>query len=975
MRFLLAIILLMQGLGSGNCCAQIQTDRPLWTTSRIKGTPEPPLPYVTRRILDDVEMKMPTEMVRVPGTDRWIVTQLNGSVLSFSKTGDPDQVQSLNLKEVSKGTFRTLGITFHPEFPKRPWVYIAYCDEMRSLKGAKLSRFRVSDPSVPIIDPTTETVFLNWNSTDHNGGNLQFGPDGFLYFPIGDGQHPNPPDPSNTGQDITDLQASILRIDVERGEGGRNYRIPPDNPFVKVPDARPEIWAFGVRNPWKMCFHPTTGELWTGDVGWEMREMVYRIDRGANYGWSTKEGSQIVKTTEPVNPIPITPPIVEHDHTEARSITGGFFWQHESLPELKDAYIYGDWMTGKIWGLKYDGEKVVWHEELVDTNLQIISFALDDNGEVLIVGYDGTIHKLVPNPDLANYDNSTVRFPTRLSETGIFASTKDQTPNPGVVEYSIIANHWADHTFSRQWIGLADDAKMAIYKKGDWTVGYEKGDIEYPHDTVFAKTVSIRTDESDPRSAIRLETQVLHRYHDTWNAYNYIWNEEQTDASLQGNSAIEKSLTIKDESQPDGIRKQTWLHASRDQCRLCHIWKAGTVHGFKFDQLNRPFKKANEDWSSTENQLDAINRWAMFEEPVEKPDPVVDLFDDSADLELRARHYLHLNCAHCHRKGGGGTSIFQLVKDLPLETTELIDEPAQQGDFGIPDAKVVTSGDPSRSVLLYRMMKSGRGHMPQFGTNLIDDKGVELVADWIASLKKGSTTPKQRPHEVESVEALSGEHLEAYFQDTSTALDLAVQFSKNVHSSGIRQEVATYAAKHPKQEIRELFERFLPFELRKKRLGNAIDVDLLLSTQGDIERGRTLYFDTELSCKTCHQIAGEGAYVGPDLSTIGTARKPREILESILNPSAKIEEKFQGKIVVTIDGEVISGLPIDGDSKNVNLTDATGKTFSIPMDDVEEQRVMPKSMMPEQLLSEMTLQEAADLLAFLNAQKDEAKVK
>ena len=160
----------------------------------------------------------------------------------------------------------------------------------------------------------------------HNGAHLQFGPDGCLYISTGDGGQSFPPDGRNTGQDISDLLAAILRIDVDHPDPGKLYSIPADNPFVSTAGARGEIWAYGLRNPWKICFDPADGSLWVGDVGWEMWEMIYRIERGGNYGWSIVEGQPSRCTPSGKRgPTPILPPTVEHDHTEARSITGGYF--------------------------------------------------------------------------------------------------------------------------------------------------------------------------------------------------------------------------------------------------------------------------------------------------------------------------------------------------------------------------------------------------------------------------------------------------------------------------------------------------------------------------------------------------------------------------------------------------------------------------------------------------------------------------
>jgi len=136
------------------------------------------------------------------------------------------------------------------------------------------------------------------------------------------------------GQDISDLLSSILRINVDRPEPGKHYSIPPDNPFVKTPGARPEIWAYGFRNPWKMSFDPKSGDLWVGDVGWEMWEYIFRVERGGNYGWSLFEGRQPVRPNDKRGPTPVLPPTVDHDHTEARFITGGRFYYGDRLKDL-----------------------------------------------------------------------------------------------------------------------------------------------------------------------------------------------------------------------------------------------------------------------------------------------------------------------------------------------------------------------------------------------------------------------------------------------------------------------------------------------------------------------------------------------------------------------------------------------------------------------------------------------------------------
>ena len=946
-----------------------------WTSSRIVGTPDPPPPYRTEQVFADVELENPTEMIRIPGTDRWCVLQLNGTVLSFRDDDVRDLTTMVELKKTQPKTSRCFGIVFHRDYPKIPFCYIAYRLDAKDPNGTRLSRFRVNVSDSPTIDDDSETVLATWEGGGHGGGSLHFGPDGYLYVSVGDGQAPNPPDADNTGQDLSDLEASILRIDVDHTQGELNYRIPDDNPFFDTPGARKEIWAYGFRNPWKMSFHPTNGTLWTGDVGWEMIEMVYRVDRGANYGWSLMEGSQVVKPDDDPPVVPITPPVVEHTHLEARSVTGGYFYGSDRLPELKDVYIYGDYITGKIWGLRHDGSKLTWHEELADTPYQIICFAMDRDGEVLVVSYDGTIYRLVATPP----ENSSGEFPRLLSKTGLFDSVEDQTPALGVLPYEINAHHWADGTSSKQWVALPGDSQLSLItslKDADGVnltqFGFNLGQFSFPHNAVFAKTVSYQADATHPDSTKRLETQVLHRNGDAWNAYNYVWNEDQSDAVLQDNVASDRQLKIIDPSEPNGVRTQTWHHASRDECLLCHIWKSGTVHGFIPEQLDLI--------RGEKGQLDWLNQIGLFDKPVQADKKTISPHDTRKSLEDRARSYLQLNCAHCHRRGGGGTAAFVLENSVSLEKMEVIDAQPVQGGFGLQDPRIIAKGDPYRSVLLYRLVKSGRGHMPQFGSNVIDEKGVELIHDWISSMDStyrddpDKTTVSHRLSRTISRAKDSKDQFsnvcDSLLKEPTSALALSIACGTDTLDEHNREMVIERAAVHPDAPIRELFERFLPEERRVKRLGNSIDAEKLLAIEGDAERGRELFWSSsDVTCKQCHRVGDQGVAVGPDFNDIGLLRTPAEILASLLEPSAKVDAKYQTSIVLTAAGSVVSGVITKETDKAIHIVDASGKEQIVPANQVEAKKKSPTSTMPDRLLAGFTAQQVADLLAYLSQQK------
>jgi glucose/arabinose dehydrogenase len=268
------------------------------------------------------------------------------------------------------------------------------------------------------VASAAETSIIEWPGGGHNGGEAIIGPDGYLYIATGDGTSGS--DVNETGQTLDDLFAAMLRIDVEHPDAGRNYSIPKDNPFVDLPGARGEIWSYGFRNPWRFSFDPATGRPWVGDVGQDLWEMIELSEKGANHGWSVMEGSHPFHANAKRGPTPITPPVIEHHHTVCRSITGGYVYEGAKFPELRGAYVYGDYEYGKMWALRYDAKarKVTWHQELTDSPLKISTFGMGRDGSFYAVDHaSGEIYQLERRPPA----RTVSRFPRRLSETGLFA--------------------------------------------------------------------------------------------------------------------------------------------------------------------------------------------------------------------------------------------------------------------------------------------------------------------------------------------------------------------------------------------------------------------------------------------------------------------------------------------------------------------------------------------------------------------------
>ncbi|MBY0455938.1 MAG: PQQ-dependent sugar dehydrogenase, partial [Gemmataceae bacterium] len=349
------------------------------------------------------------------------------------------EIKTLAKHPAAKETGDFYGLAFHPQFEKNRTCFVCYTlnaktppKDGRFPDGSRVSRFKVTNTDPPRLDPDSEEIVLTFVGGGHNGGDLHFGPDGFLYITTGDAANPSPPDPLNTGQDCSDLLSSVLRVDIDKKDDGKNYAIPKDNPFVGMKDVRPEIWAYGFRNPWRMSFDRKTGDLWLGDVGWELWEMVHKIEKGGNYGWSIMEARQPIKPDQKIGPTPIRPPAIELPHTIAASVTGGYVYRGKKFPELVGAYVFGDWETRRIWAARFEGDRLKEMPEIVKPTVRPSAFGEDHAGEIYLCDYDnGSIFTLEKNEAGA----ANTKFPTKLSETGLFADVKKHEPAAGVLPF------------------------------------------------------------------------------------------------------------------------------------------------------------------------------------------------------------------------------------------------------------------------------------------------------------------------------------------------------------------------------------------------------------------------------------------------------------------------------------------------------------------------------------------------------------
>ncbi len=924
-----------------------------WNASSIQGLPGPPEPYNLERVFPGLTFVNPVEMVWSPVLNKFTLLEVEGKVFSFADEQGETEAQLMVDLKTQVGTERAYGLVFHPGFENNRFIYICYITELDEENGTKVSQFIVRNTDPPTIDPASEKIIITWKSGGHNGCSLQFGPDGYLYISTGDGTPPAPPDGLNTGQDISDLLGAVLRIDVNNTEEGKPYRIPADNPFVDFEAARPEVWAYGFRNPWRMSFDQKSGELWLGDVGWEKMEMIYKVRSGGNYGWSVTEGSQPVKPNDPRGPTPILSPTIEHPHTEAKSITGGFVYFGRRLDNLSGAYIYGDYITGKIWGLH---EKDKWHRELTDSTIRIICFAPNKEGELYIVDYGGSIYRLVENHTIAEANS----FPQKLSETGLFSDKKEFRLAPGVIPYTINAEAWHDHARAQRVVAFPGTTQLGVYEETDGYKGYQEGAWSFPEGSVIAKTLSLEMEAGNPNSTRKIETQVLHRYKDQWHAVNYLWNDDQTDADLAPDEASDSVYKVKDSWAPGGVRMQSWHHASRTECILCHNNRTGNTRSFNLAQLN------------VGDQLDRFAENGFFQKPLPGVRPkITNPHDSEANLDERARAYLHVNCTHCHTRGGGGTAMFQTRLEFDLEDTVLVNSKPTQGDLGIQNPHLITPGDPYRSVLYHRMAKHGPGRMPHFGSRVIDQKGLALIRKWIYKMSPQDTKPTAEIHDGALKDFKAGSLLaaEKLLSKVESALLLADTFAGKDLNQGNILAAIDKAASHQNVFVRDLFLHFQEQSLTTNRIGLSPSSAEILALEGDRQRGRTLFRRADILCLNCHRVDGMGREFGPDLDGIGRKFNREQLLDQILRPSNMIHPDYVIQEVELLNGKRLSGFIRQRSGMGIVLRDAANQDHHIASNKIQEIRPSLYSAMPQGITQNLTAQEAADLVDYLRSLK------
>jgi len=683
-----------------------------------------------------------------------------------------------------------IGLAFHPNYATNGYFYVFYGVTHSGTIYDRLSRFKVlGTPSTSsTADSTSETILFQQarTQTNHHGGDLHFGPDGYLYVSLGDGGAEY--DSLGFAQHIdNNFFAGMLRIDVDKktgnlepnpmnpastgsipldGNGKAYYSIPADNPFIGATTfngsaiasayVRTEFWATGLRNPWRFSFDSqagatgTTGYLYCGNVGMNAYEAVYLINKGNNLGWPYYEGSFEQKleptaywpSNEPQWPPPanftFTPPIYEYAHAvvnppittltpvadyEGTAVIGGVVYRGANSPGLFGDYIFGDNLPGNIWSLVKSG--TTYTPTWIGAQSNISAFGIDpSNGDVLVASA-----ALSPGSSntgvITRIVTSTVTssFPQTLSATGIFANVATLAPNPGVLPYTPNLTFWSDFALKTRFFCIPNGTgTMTWSQDGPWT---------FPAGMFWVKTFQLQSVRSNPPVAggtstlIPIETRLLVETGSGVYGVSYKWNSAGTDATLEpiGGDSFPVNVTQNGQSYT-----QTWNIPARADCVTCHNQLAGGPLSFTTRQLNM----VNNINGFVGNQLTLLQEGGYFSNTIPSPNLLPSFLQPSQTsypVEARIRSYLAVNCAYCHQAGGTGPS-FDARPQLTLAQTGLVNGAAQT--VLNPGDELIVPGSTNSSIVLSRMtLSNGYSRMPPLASTELDQTDIALMENWI----------------------------------------------------------------------------------------------------------------------------------------------------------------------------------------------------------------------------------------------------
>lgn len=665
------------------------------------------------QVFSDLSFTLPTVVLQSPvNTDRWYVAEQYTGLIKTFLSADNSSATFADFGALIFQASETglLGVAFHPNYANNGYVYVYYSTAGGGASvnhQSVIDRYTATSDTVLNMASRLEIMRINQPEDNHNGGNMIFGTDGYLYIGMGDGGgNGSASGPSVNSQDINSLLGKMLRIDVDNTDAanGNNYSSPADNPA-----GLDEIYAIGLRNPWRWSFDQLTDDLILADVGQVQGEEIDIITKGGNYGWRCYEGTADYNLSGCNLPrSEYIDPIFEYPRSTGKSITGGYVYRGNAIPALYGTYIYSDFFSGPIWGLADPTGVNPTNSSLISSNFNISTFAQDADGEVYVVDFsNGQIFRIDPV-----VDGGAGNFPSLLSETGCIDATNPLQMAAGLVPYEINAPFWSDGAEKDRWMALPNDSTITIEADGDWT---------FPINSILVKNFNL--------NGKRIETRLLVLHADgNWGGYSYEWNAAETDATLLLNGKV-----INKEGQ-------SYIYPSSTACFQCHTAVTNFVLGPETRQLNRNHLYAST--GITANQLSTLESIGYFNAALsDVPANLLQLTepdDLTASIHDRARAYLYTNCSQCHRSGGPTNvsidfNITTAVADMNVCNAS--------PDYLIGAASAIMSPGDSANSSLYLRMNCREGvancvpadTMPPLGSTLVDPQ-TQVVADWINSL-------------------------------------------------------------------------------------------------------------------------------------------------------------------------------------------------------------------------------------------------
>lgn len=650
-----------------------------------------------------------TNLLQAPDDNSyWYATRQPGRVVRFQNNSTANGLtEILNIEDrvdFPGGETGLLGMAFHPQFASKRYVYFNYIGRnANNAMETRVTRFDVAQDGM--INRDSEIILLRFNQpySNHNGGQIAFGQDGFLYISSGDGGSGG--DPQQNGQNTNNLLGKILRIDVDNISTGRSYAIPADNPFA-VTGGAPEIWAYGLRNPWRFGFDKETHELWVGDVGQSAWEEVNLVTRGGNYGWGDMEGDSCYSERSNCSTANKIKPVLSISHnTGVCSVIGGYVYRGAQYPAAYGKYFFTDYCVNTMQSITRTSSGGVSVSNHGTVPVDIVSFAQDNQGELYAIGQSGAGSQIV-KMQATGGDLQPGVMAANLSATGCVNGTDAKLPATAMIPYSVISPLWSDGAEKDRYLALPDNTKIELTSAGDFL--FPVGSVLMKHFKLNGRFV---------------ETRLFAHGELGWQGFSYEWRDDQTDALLLSD-AKEKVI--------DGVQ---WPYPSRDQCLTCHTQVANFSLGLETLQLNNSLLYTASGVNA--HQLDTLAHINVFPTAItaeQKTQTLFALDDTSATLTLRARSYLHTNCSNCHSPSGPTPVNLDLRYNTALAATQTCNVQPAAGDMGVNNARIIAPGEPERSILLTRMKVRDVNQMPPLASHVVDEAAVDVIAAWVGGL-------------------------------------------------------------------------------------------------------------------------------------------------------------------------------------------------------------------------------------------------